>query len=316
MVNPQRSRVLDGIALAFVGVSVLGVLVRWTVRDGRSFAANLFYALPFIVITALLLAAAVIWLKNRRLRISAACAMAALIAGGLWIHGAYFTNARGPCEGRLRILTWNTARGFGGWPRIADYVSGAAPDLVGLVEAGGSTTEWQQFWGQQFPDHQVYLAGGGLVVLARGEIVEKRVLRLGGPSTCADVQIEFDGRRVRVLLIDAIVGPFSNRRNLVEEVFELARAKPELPTIVMGDFNTPIDSVWFDAAREEFDHAFEKAGSGMFATWPVPLPILAIDHVWVSREFQVDCASIGWSWVSDHRPIVTDVALPSEPGNP
>jgi endonuclease/exonuclease/phosphatase family metal-dependent hydrolase len=209
-----------------------------------------------------------------------------------------------------------TARGFGGWPRIAEYVSGAAPDLVGLVEAGGSTTEWRQFWGRQFPDHEVYLAGGGLVVLSKGEIVEKRVLRLEGPSTCADVQIDIDGRRVRVLLVDAIVGPFTNRRSVVEKVFELASAKPELPTIVMGDFNTPIDSVWFDAAREDFIHAFEEAGSGMFTTWPVPLPILAIDHVWVSREFQVDCASIGWSWVSDHRPIVTDLALPGEPDNP
>ena len=313
MASPQRSRILDAIALTLVGVSVLGVSIRWTVRDSLPFASNLFYALPLIVVAGLLLASAVVWLKNRRRTASMACTLAAVIAAGLWLHGAYFREVCEPSPDGLRVLTWNTARGFGSWPRIADYVGAADPDLVGLVEAGGSTTEWQQFWAQRFPDHEVYLAGGGLAVLARGEIVEKRVLRLAGTSTCADVQIEFDGRRLRLLLIDAVVRPFSDRREVVEKVFELARANPELPTIVMGDFNTPIDSVWFDGAREDFTHAFEEAGSGTLTTWPTPLPMLAIDHVWVSRQFQVGCASIGWSWVSDHRPIVTDLLLPGEP---
>ena len=101
-------------------------------------------------------------------------------------------------------------------------------------------------------------------------------------------------------------------REVVERVFELARETPDLPTIVMGDFNTPIDSVWFDGARDDFTHAFEQAGRGMLTTWPAPAPLLAIDHIWLSRQFRIDCASIGWSWASDHRPIVTDVLLPDE----
>jgi len=312
MVKPTRSWLLDVVALMLVGVSVLGVAIRWTVRDGLPFAANLFYALPLIVVSGLLLAAGVVWLRNRRPAVSAACALAALLAGGLWLNGVYHVNECRSSTDPLRIVTWNAARGFAGWTRVADIVGGTDSDLVGLVEAGGSTTEWQQFWAQGFPDHQVYLAGGGLVVLTRGEIVDKRVLRLVGTSTCADVRIDFDGRTVRALLVDAVVRPFSNRREVVERVFELARETPDLPTIVMGDFNTPVDSVWFDGVRNDYIHAFEQAGRGTLTTWPGPLPLLAIDHVWLSRQFQVECASIGWTWASDHRPIVADVLLPDE----
>jgi endonuclease/exonuclease/phosphatase family metal-dependent hydrolase len=293
-------------------VSVTGVAVHWTVRDGRSFATNLFYALPLIVIAGILLAAGVVWMRNRRPVFSAACAVAALLVGGLWIYGGYFTNECGASTDRLRIFTWNTARGFATWPTIAEQVGKTDPDLIGLVEAGGSTKEWQQFWAQHFPDHQIYLAGGGLAILTRGEIVDKSIRRLVGTSACADVRIEFDGRPVRVLLIDAVVHPFSNRSEVVGKAFELARETPELPTIVMGDFNTPTESVWFDEVRHDFTHAFEQAGRGMLTTWPAPAPILAIDHVWLSRQFQIDCASIGWSWASDHRPIVVDVRLHDE----
>jgi endonuclease/exonuclease/phosphatase (EEP) superfamily protein YafD len=300
---------VDAIALTLIGIAFVGVTIRWTVKDGIPFAANLFYALPLIVVAGLLLASATIWMWNRRPAASVACAIAAVIAGGLWAHGAYFGNACNEATRGLRVLTWNTARGFGGWTRIAEHLATTDADLIGLVEGGGSTDEWKEFWNEQLPGYRSYLAGGGLVILTRGEIVETHVMRLPGWSSCADVRIELDGRRIRVLLVDAVVRPFSNRRDVIERSLELARAHPELPTIVMGDFNTPIDSVWFEEARRDFTHAFEEAGDGLFTTWPVPFPILAIDHIWLSRHFSVGCTRIGWSWVSDHRAIVTDVRL-------
>ena len=37
--------------------------------------------------------------------------------------------------------------------------------------------------------------------------------------------------------------------------------------------------------------------------------VLAIDHIWVSRGLDVECARNGWSWLSDHRPIVADLSF-------
>jgi endonuclease/exonuclease/phosphatase family metal-dependent hydrolase len=188
-------------------------------------------------------------------------------------------------------------------------MAGATSDVIGLVEAGGSSEERKTFWLDRFPGYDAYMAGGGVVILVKGRIVDHHTMPVAGNSRCAVVEAEVHGHRLRVLVLDAIVRPFSDRREVVREVFQLARAGEPMPTVVMGDFNTPADSVWFEEPRRDFKHVFESAGRGMLATWPVPLPVLAIDHIWVSRDLDVHCSRIGWTWVSDHRPIHADVSF-------
>ncbi len=82
--------------------------------------------------------------------------------------------------------------------------------------------------------------------------------------------------------------------------------------MLLGDFNTPVDSVWLSAIRARFDNAFEVAGNGILATWPLPLPVLALDQVWVSDQLGVSCAKIGWSMLSDHRPVFTEIRFEAD----
>jgi len=148
-----------------------------------------------------------------------------------------------------------------------------------------------------------------MVILTRGRITERHTRRVAEDSSCAEVWIEIEGQRLRLLLVDAVVRPFADRGEVLGTVFDLARSSPEVPTIVMGDFNTPVDSAWFEGARRDFVHVFEEAGHGLLATWPVPMPVLALDHVWVSLSTRVACARIGWTWASDHRPVSARVSL-------
>jgi len=309
MAAGNRSKLRDAIALILTVTALAGLVVRWSVRDSLPVTAGAFYALPVILVAVLLLVAALLWLRGGRRRAALACAAAGIVAAGAWTVANWRRHDCPTAPSDVKLLLWNAARGFGGWTSIADEVERSNADVIGLVEAGGSTAEWRAFWKERFPEHDLYLAGSGLAILSRATIVEHHVRKVGQRSVCADVELDLDGRRVRVLLIDAVVRPFSNRRSVVERVFELARARPDLPTIVMGDFNTPDDSVWFDAVRSDFAHAFERAGTGLPATWPMPLPLLAIDHVWVSAGLRVDCARIGWSWLSDHRPVEVRVSL-------
>ena len=85
------------------------------------------------------------------------------------------------------------------------------------------------------------------------------------------------------------------------------------PTIIVGDFNTPVDSVFLNPIRQTYRHAFEVAGTGYLATWPIPAPVIAIDHCWVSKHIDVTACRIKWALHSDHRPIVTDLSINSKP---
>jgi len=309
MKRPRRSSILDALAAALLAAGGIGLAVDLTVRDGVPLASSVFYALPLPLVSALILAAGLLWLGNRRRRIAVGCALAALLTAGLWAREAFHAHECPPGRDGVLVMMWNTARGFGGWSAVAERVASFDADIVGLVEAGGSGDDRRAFWKKFFPGYEVQLHGGGLVILARGHILEHRTLRLDGSSSCGEVWIEIAGRRVRVLLVDAVVRPFSDRSEMLATVFDLARTSPDVPTIVMGDFNTPVDSVWFENARRDFVQAFEQAGDGLMATWPVPLPVMAIDHVWVSRQTKVLCAYLGWTWASDHRPVLARVSL-------
>ena len=309
MTTPRRSTILDVLAAVLISCAATGLAVRLTVRDSFPLAANVFYALPLPVVAAVVLSAGLVWLGNRRPRFALACLGLAGLGTALWAFGAYHVHDCGTESAGVRVLLWNTARGFGGWEAVARSVASFDADIIGLVEAGGSGPERREFWSRRFPGYDLHLPGGGLVILTRGRIVDRHTRRLAESSSCAEVSIEIVGHSVRLLLVDAVVRPFADRREVLQAVFDLARESPQAPTIVMGDFNTPVDSTWFEGARRDFVHAFEAAGNGLLVTWPVPMPVMALDHVWVSRSARVACAHIGWTWASDHRPVLARVVL-------
>ena len=287
----------------------LALAIDLSVRDAQPFWARVFYALPLPLAAALFVVAAMLWLGNRRRAMAGGCLLLSALTALLWTRGAYHTHACATDGAGLRVMTWNTARGLGGWSTVARRVAASDADIIGLVEAGGSGADRREFWAQHFPGYEVHLPGAGLAILTRGHLVQQRMLRLPGSSTCCEAWIEIEGRLMRLLLVDTVVRPFTDRRPVLSQVLELASSSPDTPTFVMGDFNTPVDSVWFEPLRADFVHAFEEAGNGWMATWPVPLPVLALDHVWVSREMRVRCARIGWTWTSDHRPVLVQVDL-------
>jgi len=80
----------------------------------------------------------------------------------------------------------------------------------------------------------------------------------------------------------------------------------------MGDFNTPVDSVFVAPLAERLTNAFQARGNGYYVTWPVPLPVLSLDQVWASREVELRDCELGWTWRSDHRPVVVTLARSSQ----
>ncbi|MGH7455080.1 MAG: hypothetical protein ACRENG_27240, partial [bacterium] len=69
-------------------------------------------------------------------------------------------------------------------------------------------------------------------------------------------------------------------------------------------------SVLFESFRQYLNHAFESGGSGFAETWPIPLPVLAIDHIWVSKKIKVISCNLNWSRLSDHRPVEASIEPP------
>jgi len=78
-------------------------------------------------------------------------------------------------------------------------------------------------------------------------------------------------------------------------------------TIVLGDFNVPYESKFFNDIKKEFKHAFNEKGSGFRETWFYNIPLLSLDHIWVSKDLEVKKTQKIISWQSDHAMLKTFV---------
>jgi endonuclease/exonuclease/phosphatase (EEP) superfamily protein YafD len=303
-------------AYTCIGVAVLAICVRATAQDTWPLSAWIFYFVPPPVITLLLLAATILLAVIAASGAAVVCLATATLVYAQWHFSQEFHRPCAAVDGGVRVLAWNVARGRAGWDAIAEYAAQTNADVIGLVEGGDPSEQRLQFWRERFEGYTALLPGGGLVLLVRGDVESSRFQQLVGISSALVADLEIGGKKLRLVLADLDASPRFDKRRLTESLLGLADTRNGAPVVLMGDFNMPTDSRWFRPLRESFTHAFEQAGSGRLATWPAETPLVALDHVWVSRGFRPACAVLVSTGLSDHRAFLTDLAYEPAVGAP
>jgi len=300
-------KVLDLVSITLLTLAAVCLALRFTVRDAWPLTAWIFYfaGLPAVLAGSFFVGGLAALLAGRPRRFALATTMALVVAGGWWTS-AHHTNPCTVSPASVRIVSWNVARlGFGREQVVSDLVD-LDPDVILLVEGGGDDSGAYDFWRERFSGYDISLPGGGIVAMFRGTIESMSFREMIGISSYAQFDIVINERPLRAVIVDLDASPRFDKRALVPRVFDLAVSENDRPLLVAGDFNTPVDSPVFAAARRKFRHAFEASGTGLLATWPAPYPITAIDHVWVDSSVTLLCTSLYRSAASDHRAVVVD----------
>jgi len=87
-----------------------------------------------------------------------------------------------------------------------------------------------------------------------------------------------------------------------------------LPTLVMGDFNTPVESRIFQDSWGDLTDAFSRVGFGFGMTRYNGWIRVRIDHVLAGPGWYADHAALGREMGSDHLPLIVDLTLaPHQP---
>jgi endonuclease/exonuclease/phosphatase (EEP) superfamily protein YafD len=81
------------------------------------------------------------------------------------------------------------------------------------------------------------------------------------------------------------------------------------PLVVLGDFNTPVESVFFREAWGDLDDAFSVAGIGLGTTKHNGWIGARIDHVLVDDDWHVGRATVDSQRLSDHSALIADLTL-------
>ncbi len=292
-------------------VWIAAVLVRLTVRDLSPFAfvTVLYYVSPGIL---LFLAAGVIALYMglvRRYRTAATwCVMALVVAQCAGSHRILSQKDPNRLQQpkRYSLLLWNTCHGRHGWENIARELSKHRADIIALVEAGPPTETMRAFWKKHFPDYDISLLGGEMVLLTRGTSTAVRAARIGWQGQVREVELILDGHRLITMVVDIHGRPDLPRGEAIRMLASLLETRRSDPVLVAGDFNTPSESPLFQPVRQQGVNAFEVAGRGYSPTWPWILPVLVLDQIWGNQQVRFDDCHTVWSQASDHSAVIAE----------
>lgn len=303
-----------------------------TLRDRVPGLAAVFYATPPIVLGVLLLGMAglgVGWPSSAFLlkfqisdfksqkagrprgAILLATAVLGCVCVGVWLFGNFrWASVPKPPPEALKVVFWNVGRGqFAGWDRIAEQLSRFEADVLALAEANAEEVQTREFWQVRLPGYSPLPLRGGFVLLVKGDATQQSAGQLANAGRFRRVAITVRGVRFDMILADIVSDPLQPRQPPLGKLFEIMEAQAATPTLVVGDFNTPPTSVCFDAWRADWSRAWEVAGRGYQATWPQPLPMLTLDHVWGNSGVTFHRCVCGWSRCSDHRPVIVELTV-------
>jgi endonuclease/exonuclease/phosphatase (EEP) superfamily protein YafD len=280
-------------------------LVGQFYRDATWLTGLCFY-IPTPFVAAMLLAVMLhaVVRHRRRMAIATAALALPLVLVTAFVENRPFASRPDASAAEFRVVHWNVSGRLRS-PGAIDVLVAQRPDLVVLSEAGSKTG---------IEALQTALGEGGQSLHFAGlAVLSKDPLRLGVTL--------LEQRRTMVRLVDWDRPEGTVRLMVVDLPSELSVPRDPLlqkinrlieehqPDLVIGDFNAPRRSRAFSQLPAGYRHAFESAGQGCGYTWPILVPMLAIDHCLHGPRIVPVRYELRTSLSSDHRLQVFDAAI-------
>jgi endonuclease/exonuclease/phosphatase (EEP) superfamily protein YafD len=283
--------------------SACGLLLRYTIADQYLFFSTFYYATPWALLWA---GAACSWCATAVLRWRKQAAiwlLLTVLSGWNWYRLEWRSHPPRTSADELSVLFWNTARKEDLEP-AARYIAAVDADIVALVEAGGAGPDRRLFWREQCPQYDISMLGGGLILMVKGDAGRCRPGQFDYGSIYRHVPCTVRGKELHCVVVDLKSDPFYSRQPVLKQLARVVEPIQERPTLILGDFNTPVDSVHYALLREQFQEMFDVAGNGYGPTWPVPFPVLWLDQIWCNAGIEpLSCRRLPGT-NSDHRPVL------------
>ncbi len=303
--TPKRWRRLAAFALRHVGtlaatLFAVGVIFQAVIRDRIALLGFIFYALPrpiLLVIGAVATAAFFIRRKNK----AAGIMMAAVFALGLWWLATCCTIGPGAITEKpeVRVAFWNTMHNRADFKEMLQTISNTGADIIGLVESPYDPKGWRD----ELPDHET-IGNDSMKLFVRGKILNFEEREVLDVIRIFRYSVRISAGTFQVFLVDINANPFHDRSRAFAELEEMLAAYRGVPTIVMGDFNTPMESVHYRTLAE---YLSPVRPAGFRETWPTIAPVLSLDQIWTSRDLTTLYTRKVYTMSSDHVALQSDL---------
>ena len=270
------------------------LLIHFVLRESNYTFSLLFYTFPLPVIIGIVLLFSVILIKNKK-RYNL---ILALILSIVWIGRSFKINsADNITETDVEVVFWNAThkREF---QHVFEEVE-TLPDIVVLVEYHAE--ELTQIKAK-YPDNFFYWHSESEIgIFSKTPIIIKDIFI----SEDESVFIYFTTSKMNFYAVDVSASMHIPRQQQLKFVNESIKANEK--TVIIGDFNLPFESKFLEEIKINFNHAFTEKGNGFRETWFWNIPLLSLDHIWVSKDLEILNAEKISTFKSDHNMVKTAV---------
>jgi vancomycin resistance protein VanJ len=334
MPQTMTSRVVGWLAWAYLAAVVLVAAIMWLWGDRSTIGTVLLFMGRWVVLLPLVvLLPALVWLRRDLLFV---LALAALVAIGpvMGFRLGWRRILPSPAGPTLRVVSYNAGGGAVLAGQLPTFLSRWQPQVVAFQECGEPlaaavqrTSGWQQYVGRdlcllsRYPIRSLAVMDRSALDLVK-QSEEKEVGGAGyvvrfvldgprGPIRVANLHLETPRKGLEGLM-DGDLRRLHMNTEIREVESHLARTWVDEgagPLLVLGDFNTPVESRIFREHWGSLTDAFSVAGTGFGMTKYNGWIRVRIDHVLTSGDWHVDRVRTGSETYSDHRPLIVDLTL-------
>ncbi len=270
----------------------LYLLIHFVLKDNYYWASLLFYALPLPIV--ILFNLIILPFCKSVFKKYVKLALGFLIIA--WCLQSLALNLGAKHNADIDIVYWNAGhtQGFDD----AFNQNQNTPDVMVLVEY--DTTDYKSIR-RKYPELHFYLSKEGIGICSKKQI--KNVQEQTSPRN--STVLKFETYNLQFFALDVTPNVFNFRKSEFEFINKHITEKHK--TIILGDFNTPLESVYLKTYKHNYQHAFSESGFGLKETWFWNIPILSLDHIWVSEDLQLIKTQKIHGFKSDHAMIKTQI---------
>jgi len=262
----------------------VAIIVHFTIKDTFYISSLLFYATPLpLIVLGLLFLLVLLKASARKYYV-----ILTVILAIIWVKNSYIITENVETSDGLEIVLWNAYRiqNF----EEAFHENGSIPDVVVLIESDIDKYEKAK---KAFPNYYFYFNDHAIGIFS------KTPLKIYSSATKKHVtMVHFSTNDIDFYAVDVYANMKFFRKPMVKNI--LSRIKTDQKTIILGDFNTPYESLFFKNYKKNYKHAFTEKGSGFRETWFWNFPLLSLDHIWVSQDLEIQKTEKILTWKSDH----------------
>lgn len=277
------------------------LFVHFFLKDHFHFFAAVFYAAP-LPILGLAGSAVTLFYFLRPRKLFLPLLLATLAIWSYWVYSCYGSSPGPIPPDAETVIFWNAGDGPQ-IPReiISENIRNHQPDIIALVETMNAQPEDVDYLTELFPDYEFKILEGFMMIGVKGKVIEVEYVQEKFSHEINFIQLELPSGPIQLALTDTWQKPTMDKQALLAKILDLLQSRGA--ELVVGDFNTPYESVHFKTFGQDYQ-SFHDVSVGFTATWPFGVPLLEIDQIFVNRQFKPLSLEKFYYMVSDHGLLV------------